>query len=239
MGSEMCIRDRRLGDDGGSEAVRLLERWRGFASTKETPPWKDALTAWQNWFTQTYPGEPAPQIAHNNQQQRWDYEKLVAHLGNSNVLKKASIARGKHVFVQAQCSKCHQHGSVGESMGPNLSSVGSRFLTKEIVESIMYPSRVISDQYKAKTLITDEGLSYTGIVGSGGIDELTVLQADGEKVRLPTEAVEQTVPSKLSAMPEGLLDGLSLQEITDLVAFLRDAPNTRMADNPDNDSESR
>ena len=76
-------------------------------------------------------------------------------------------------------------------------------------------------------------------MGSGGVDELMVLQADGKKVRLPTDSVEQTVPSKLSAMPEGLIDGLSLEEVTDLVAFLRSEPNTRMADNPDRDSESR
>ena len=94
----------------------------------------------------------------------------------------------------------------------------------------MYPSKVVSDQYKSKTLITSEGLAYTGIVGSGGPDALVVLQADGEKIRVATDAVEQTVPSTTSAMPEGLLDGLSLQEVTDLVAFLQQASDTRVAD---------
>lgn len=228
----------RLGNDGGSDAVRLLERWRGFASTAETPPWNDALKAWQNWFAQTYPTEPLPQLTQRKQREKWDYGKLLSHLGKSNTLRKASPERGQHVFVKAQCANCHQHGELGESMGPNLSALSNRFHMREIVESIIYPSKVISDQYKAKTLITDDGMTYTGIVGSGGVDALLVLQNDGKKVRVPTEAIEQTIPSKVSAMPEGLLDGLSLQEVTDLVAFLQQSPDSRMAQKKESSADS-
>ena len=134
------------------------------------------------------------------------------------------------MFAQAKCASCHQHGDFGESMGPNLSTVGKRFLKHEILESIVDPSKVISDQYKAKTLITDEGKSYTGIVGSGGQGELTVLQADGTKVRIPADTIEQTVPSKVSARPAGLIDSLSAQQVADLINFLENTPAIQVSE---------
>ena len=85
----------------------------------------------------------------------------------------------------------------------------------------MHPSRVISDQYQAKTLLTEEGQTYTGIVGFGGANELLVLQHDGKKVRVPSESVVETIPSPLSAMPKALLQPYSREQIADLIAFLR------------------
>ena len=212
----------RLGDSGGNDAVRLLEYWQGFASTAETPPWNEALKAWQKWFVQTYPNRPLPQLEVGNTGSKWDYDALLNHLQNDGV-REASLERGQAVFV-AQCAKCHRHGDVGESMGPDLTTVGKRFLTKEILDSVVYPSRVISDQYKAKTIITANGKSYTGTVGSGGSEDLLILQADGRKIRVPREEVEQTVPSQVSSMPEGLLNDLTLEEVSDLFAFLQTPP---------------
>ena len=218
---QVILTGLKLRNQGGDDAVKLLERWRGFASSAQTPPWKDALKAWQTWFAKTYPNETLPQVSQRKEREKWDYDKLIKHLSKTNTMHAASAERGQHVFIQAQCANCHQHGNLGDAMGPNLTSLSSRFHLREIVDSIMYPSKVISDQYKSKTLITDEGLSYTGIIGSGGPDALLVLQQDGKKVRVPTAAVEQTVPSKVSSMPEGLIDGLSLQDVADLVAFLQ------------------
>lgn len=221
----------RLGANGGSDAVRLLEHWRGFAPSKTTPPWNRALKAWQNWYETTYPGAPAAILEGQASASKWNYDKLLSHL-NRTTEKAGSSERGKLVFQQAKCADCHQHGSLGEPMGPNLSTLSKRFLTKEILDSILYPSRVISDQYKAKILITDEGRSFTGIVGSGGPTELLVLQANGEKVRVKRDSIEQTVPSKVSAMPEGLIDGLTTQQVTDLMAFLKETPVEQLTSEP-------
>lgn len=228
---QVILAGLRLGDEGGDDAVRLLEHWQGFASTQETPAWKEALNAWQNWYRQTYPGAPSPVLARDSVTTKWDYDKLLAHLGKKNTDEDA-VKRGKEVFAAAKCASCHQHGGEGESMGPDLSTIGKRFLAKEILDSILYPSDVISDQYKAKTLVTDDGQAFTGIVGSGGPGELLVLQVDGTKVRVPTKSVEQTIPSQVSAMPEGLLESLTLQQVSDLMEFLKETPDERVGERP-------
>ena len=228
---QVIITGLRLGEKGGDDAVGLLEHWRGFASTAETPPWKEALAAWQKWFVQTYPNQPLPRLEVGSGGGKWDYDALLKHLQGDG-LRDASAQRGKAIFVRAECAKCHRHGDLGEPMGPDLSTVGKRFLTKEILDSIIYPSRVISDQYKAKTIVTSDGQTHTGIVGFGGNDDLLILRPDGTKVRVPRAEVEQTVPSQVSAMPEGLLNSLSLDEISDLVAFLKATPPEMVTQRP-------
>ena len=47
-----------------------------------------------------------------------------------------------------------------------------------------------------------------------------VLQADGKRVRIEKDSVEDIKESELSPMPAQLLDSLSMEEIADLMAFL-------------------
>jgi hypothetical protein len=62
------------------------------------------------------------------------------------------------------------------------------------------------------------------MVGPSGPDAVVVLQSDGQKLIIPKDQIEETVPSKLSSMPQGLLDPLTIQEIADLFAFLMSGP---------------
>lgn len=215
---------RKLGENGAAKAVALLEHWQGYAPSGEPPPWDEALKAWSNWMTKRFPDYVPPANALDEKSpskaKPWKYDELLTYL-DSSVLSTASVERGKVLFHEAQCANCHRHGTIGESMGPNLTGLARRFRTKEILESIVHPSRVISDQYQAKTLLTEEGQTYTGIVGFGGANELLVLQHDGKKVRVPSESVVETIPSPLSAMPKALLQPYSREQIADLIAFLR------------------
>lgn len=84
---------------------------------------------------------------------------------------------------------------------------------------MIFPSQVISDQFAAKTVVTTDGKSYTGLVGPTG-DGVVVLQPNADKVAVAKAEIEEIVPSKKSAMPEGLFNTLSLEEIADLFAYL-------------------
>jgi len=235
---QVIMTGNRLGDQGASEAIRLLEHWRGFAPSDDTPPWNEALTTWTSWYSKTWPKAQKIERTTKATSTKWTFAQLRQDLTDAEEQGSGSPERGQLVFQQAKCAQCHRYGSLGDSMGPDLTTVGARFRTKDILESIMHPSRVISDQYKAKTLVTDEGLTYTGIVGSGGEDELVVLQIDGTKIRLPKDTIEQTIPSKVSAMPDGLIDGLTLDQIVDLMAYLRKPPVEAVAD-ADKDDQKR
>ena len=216
---QVILAAQRLGEDGAQDAIGLLEHWQGFAASKGSIPWDKAVAAWKNWFIKTYPDQPVPELS-TTPGGKWDYDALLSHLKQSAQEGKGSIENGKVVFAKAQCTNCHRFESNGEAMGPDLTTVSKRFLTQEILDSVIYPSKVISDQYAAKVILTADGKSYTGIVAPTGDKEVVILQASGQKVRIPEDEIDESEPSRISAMPEGLLDQLTLAEVTDLFAYL-------------------
>jgi putative heme-binding domain-containing protein len=220
---QVILRGLALKDKGGRDAVALLELWTGERLAAGDESWEKGLAAWQQWFSQKYPDRPRAELPVAAQDSKWKFDELLQYLTGSDAAK-ASAERGEAVFSKAQCIKCHRYGDRGESMGPDLTTVSKRFMKKEVLESVLYPSHVISDRYAAKTIITNSGRQYSGIVAAGSSDELVILQADGQKRTVDSEDIEQVVASKQSAMPEGLLNPLTLEEIADLFAYLGTPP---------------
>jgi len=146
-------------------------------------------------------------------------QELADHLAGEQGEGLAS--RGANVFVKAQCAKCHRFDGQGETLGPELTTVAARFTRKELIESIVHPSHIISSQYASKTLLTTDGRQITGLMLAGPGGETIVLQPNGEQVSLTASQIESAKPSKLSAMPDGLLDTLTLEEVADLFAYLQ------------------
>ena len=140
------------------------------------------MAGWQRWYAAKFPEAPAAELPSDAGRDKWSYEELLTFL-NSDQGKQGEAARGAQVFTQAQCASCHRVGTSGETMGPDLTAVARRFQRKEILESIVYPSHVISDQYAAR-VVTAGGKSYAGLVSQQGNGDVTVLQTNGQKVEL-------------------------------------------------------
>jgi len=151
---------------------------------------------------------------------KYKMDELLAYLDKS---PKADLARGRIVFEKAQCIRCHKFGKEGEGVGPDLTTLSKRFKRADILDSILFPSKVISDQYRSVTITTNKGQSITGLAAEQG-DTVTVLLSDASKVTLKKSEIESQVASLISVMPERLLDPLSLQEIADLMAFMESEP---------------
>ena len=222
---QVILMGLELGDSGGRDAVVLLTRWTGEKVVEPRGPWQQTLAAWQKWFTEKHPDQPEPVLPVEPEGAKWSLAELLDLLTSESGLN-GDAERGTLAFEKAQCFKCHRFGPRGEGIGPDLSKVASRFQRKEILESVIFPSQVISDQFAAKTVVTVDGKTYTGLVGETG-DGVVVLQANTEKVNVAKDDIEVIVPSKLSAMPEGLFDELTLEEIADLFAYMAQPPDEK------------
>lgn len=209
----------KLKDQGGEMAVALLEKWTGQKLGKADDTWEAALANWQAWFVEQHPNQPEPKLPVETEESKWSLEELVKFL-DSDDGKQGQASRGQLVFEKAQCIKCHRYGQRGEPIGPDLSTVSRRFHKKEIVESVLFPSHVISDQYSSKTVATVDGRTFTGIVGQTTDGGLLILDSTGRKTALARDQVDEIQPNKKSAMPEGLFNTLSAEEIADLFAYL-------------------
>lgn len=139
-----------------------------------------------------------------------------------------SFERGRQAFVEAQCLACHRLGHDGGTIGPELSGAGSKYDRRSLLESILEPSKVINEQYQNTTLVLKNGDSYSGRVVRDSAGEL-VLETDptaGTRERFRRTEVAQVAPSKVSPMPEGLLNAFNREEILDLLAYLESGGTT-------------
>ena len=106
-----------------------------------------------------------------------------------------------------------------------MTAVASRFKRHDILESIIEPSKVISDQYKNTTLRLKNGDVFEGRVMDESDDRI-VLQPNPlapEKVTVKKADLKSRALSNLSPMPEGLVNTFTKNEILDLMAYVESA----------------
>ena len=130
--------------------------------------------------------------------------------------------RGERVFRRARCAACHVFGDVGRGGGPDLSTVVSRFRRSEILESIVYPSRIISDQYSALRIELRDGQSHTGMHAAESDEDLTLITATGERLVLDKREIVSREIAQVSLMPEGLLEAMSFDDLMSLMRYLEE-----------------
>lgn len=150
----------------------------------------------------------------------WTLAGLEPELGRAGAGR--SFERGREVFTAAQCASCHRLGGEGGSIGPDLSGVAGRFNRHDLLENILLPSKVISDRYQTYTFVTADGEELSGAI-TEETDQKVVLRVN--PLTQQTESVlkkdiRSRSVSKVSQMPEGLLNVLTADEILDLLAYL-------------------
>jgi putative heme-binding domain-containing protein len=220
----LLLASSRLDPGNRWAVVELLRHWSGGrAFGAEANNWRPELAAWGKWFAQAFPKErPLPLVMEEKPPvSKYKFDDLLSYLTKEG--KKGNVARGRLVFEKAQCIKCHKYGKDGEGVGPDLTTLAKRFKRADTLESILYPSKVISDQYRSTTVVTKRGQTITGLLADQP-DSVSILLSDGSKVTIRKRDIEQRYASLVSVMPEGLLDALRKEEIADLFAFLESEP---------------
>ena len=135
------------------------------------------------------------------------------------------FTNGKAAFNALGCIKCHRFNGAGGGSGPDISGVGNRFQPADLLEAIVMPSKVISDQYQATEIITKKKQVFVGTVSEENDDVVVVrpspLSTATETVK--KDQIAERRPSKVSIMPQGLIDVLHEDEVLDLLAYIRSA----------------
>ena len=153
----------------------------------------------------------------------WKMDDLLPVL--EQVAKNRTYDRGKEVFESAQCIQCHKFGNDGGAVGAELTAASSKYTRRDILESILEPSKVISEQYQNTMILTTSGKILDGRVLEENADRL-VLQPNPlqpEKIEIKKANIEKRAPSKVSPMPEGLVNNFTKEEILDLLAYIESA----------------
>lgn len=139
------------------------------------------------------------------------------------LLKKRNYDRGRQLYGAVGCASCHRFDTEGGAVGPDLTGLGGRFNARDILESIIDPNKEISDQFGSVVITTNDDMSYSGRVVNLSGDNIrfnTDMFDPNQAVNINSRQVKSIEPSKVSMMPEGLINSLKEDEAADLIAFL-------------------
>lgn len=155
--------------------------------------------------------------------QEWTVESALRH-ANAGQFRKANYENGRSLFHATACAPCHRFAGYGGDIGPDLTSIRNKFDAAYVLESIVDPSKVISDQYGSSAVTTKSGAVHTGLVVERD-ETLEVYPPDAkaEPTVLKRGEVAKIESVPVSQMPPGLINGLNGDELRDLMAYLMSA----------------
>lgn len=143
-------------------------------------------------------------------------------------LSGRNFKRGKAMYVATTCSRCHSMRGEGGNIGPDLTQIGTRFSTKDILEAIIVPSKTISDQYAATEFKLKNGKSLVGKIANQDTKFYYVSQnpyTPDFLIKVAKKNVLSKNYSTVSSMLPGLINPLNAEELKDLVAYLQAGGN--------------
>jgi putative heme-binding domain-containing protein len=103
-----------------------------------------------------------------------------------------------------------------------LSGLGQKRSPRDLLESILEPSKHIAPEFAATVVVTSDGRTFEGRVGQEDDQKLVLHTADAlaEPVTLLKNEIDERYLSTTSTMPDRLLDTLETSEILDLLVYL-------------------
>jgi len=211
--------DRDYGD--GSSYSKFLINIRKDANATLTSAERSALTPLLEVNIDAPPWKPTKERQFVKE---WTVAELEPRLGE--VAAARDFESGKAAFNDAQCVQCHRFDNRGGSVGPELTGVGSKYSRRDILESLLDPSKVVSDQFQNFNIVRKDGDVVSGRITDENKERLILLPnmlAPEATVEIPLAEIASRQPSKVSAMPTGLLNQLTAEEILDLLAYIEAA----------------
>ncbi|MBL8864770.1 MAG: c-type cytochrome [Planctomycetia bacterium] len=154
---------------------------------------------------------------------KWTLDELAPKLEAAIKAGGRDFDRGRKMFSEARCFGCHRYDNDGSAFGPDLSGVSGRFGPKDLLESILDPSKEVSDQYAATIFDLEDGTQVTGRIVNLNGDNYNVntdMLNPNDLKPINRNNIASMKPSKTSMMPNGLMDVLKEDEALDLMAYL-------------------
>ena len=184
---------------------------------------RPALVALAGMFVAVTVGRAAQATGAQTPGAKLTREQIFEH---QNKQEGGGSAEAGRPIYEKQCAACHRFGEMGKDVGPDLTTIASRFKKKDVLESILWPSKIISDQYQSEMFELDDKTIVTGVIVRETAAAVLVRTSENpdKPVVLQKAKITTRAASTVSLMPEGLLDGYTQEDIANLLAFVLAPP---------------
>ena len=146
-------------------------------------------------------------------------QRLILEL--TQILQSGTAGRppaGKQLFA-ARCGACHQLFGEGADLGPDLTGYERTHLDNMLL-NIVDPNMGIREGYTLFQFTTEDERTLLGYIQDRDATQVKLRDPAGQTTTLAQNRIREERPIKTSLMPEGLLNGLSDQQLKDLFAYL-------------------
>jgi putative membrane-bound dehydrogenase-like protein len=126
---------------------------------------------------------------------------------------------GAEIFART-CLQCHAMQGEGNRVGPDLSGIAVQ-PRETMLMNILDPSRQVLPDFVSYTAITTESETLTGLITTESAASVTLRRPNVPDVTIQRSQIKQLTADGKSLMPDGLEQGLTLQDMADLLWFLR------------------
>ena len=154
-----------------------------------------------------------------------DFTSEIAKAGSGR-----NLARGKELYTKLACAGCHKLGKEGIVYGPELTKIFQQYNNDRamILRQILEPSLVISNRYRNIQFEIKNDEPVLGMIVKEDVATVTVQTGPAAALiqTLKKSDIKERQPQTSSAMPTGLLNSLSKEEIFDLLAYLESGGNS-------------
>jgi len=139
-----------------------------------------------------------------------------------NLTLPRSLERGREVFTAAGCIACHRYANEGGAIGPDLNAVAYKLGARDMVESMIEPSKVIADQFQNTIVELTNGETRVGRIVKKSKEKIAISidPFGSDREEIARSSIRSMKPSPISPMPPGLLNRFTQDEILDLLAYL-------------------
>jgi putative heme-binding domain-containing protein len=136
--------------------------------------------------------------------------------------KDGDPQKGRLVFDRV-CAKCHRLNGVGNDVGPDLATIRNR-TPDVILPDIIMPSRSIAQNYESYVVETKSHGIITGVMGAQTPTTITIRHEGATEEVIRREDIIDMRITELSAMPADVDKLVTVDEMADLLEFLKTAP---------------
>jgi putative membrane-bound dehydrogenase-like protein len=145
--------------------------------------------------------------------------KQVLERYRAALTRKGDPGRGREVFRQ-NCATCHRIADVGTIVGPDISD--TRTKTPEmLLQDILNPNAAIDANYVSYTVVTKSGKEITGLIATESGSSITLRRAENQTDLVLRQDIDEIRSSGVSLMPDGLEKAITIEQMADLLAFLK------------------
>ncbi len=132
---------------------------------------------------------------------------------------RGNPANGRTLFT-ALCLTCHQHAGQGGTIAPALDGVGNSGV-EALLRHILTPSAAMESAYRTFRVVATDGSVSEGFLVEESTDSLVLRIPGAEDRRIPRRDIRSTSYLRRSLMPDGLLDALPPEQVSDLFTHLK------------------